>query len=111
MKKNFKTFLTGMFVLFTVYAQAQVRVGGTVRDNTGDFLPGVSIVVKGTTQGTVTDIDGKYSLNVPDSQSVLVFSFVGMETQEINVGGRANIDVVLNLSTIGVDELLLPHWG
>ncbi len=111
MKKNFKTFLMGMFVLFTVYAQAQVHVSGTVRDNTGDFLPGVSIVVQGTTQGTVTDIDGKYSLNVPDSQSVLVFSFVGMETQEINVGGRANIDVVLNLSTIGVDEIVVTALG
>ncbi len=111
MKKIIKTFVLVVFVFSTVYAQAQLRVSGTVKDNTGDFLPGVSIVVKGTTQGTVTDIDGKYSLNVPGSQSVLVFSFVGMETQEINVSGRSSIDVVLNFSSIGVDEVVVTALG
>lgn len=111
MKKIIKTFVLVVFVFSTVYAQPQLRVSGTVKDNTGDFLPGVSIVVKGTTQGTVTDIDGKYSLNVPGSQSVLVFSFVGMETQEINVSGRSSIDVVLNFSSIGVDEVVVTALG
>ncbi len=106
-----KTFLTGMFILFSAYMYAQVRISGTVKDNTGELLPGVSILVKGTTQGTVTNIDGNYSVSVPEGRSVLVFSFVGMETQEINIGGRSVIDVTMVSSSIGVDEVVVTALG
>ncbi|WP_372948143.1 SusC/RagA family TonB-linked outer membrane protein [Mariniphaga sp.] len=109
--KLFKMLLLGMVVLFSAYAQAQVQVSGTVKDNTGESLPGVSILVKGTTQGVVTDMDGRYSLRVPESQSVLVFSFVGMETQEVAVNGRSVIDVTMNTASIGMDEVVVTALG
>lgn len=109
--KILKTLFLGFLVLLTGPLFAQVQVNGNVRDNAGELLPGVSIQIKGTTQGTVTDINGRYSLNVPDNQSILVYSFIGMETQEINVNGRTSIDVVMNYSTIGVDEVVVTALG
>ena len=68
--------------------QQQRTVTGKVTDQNGEPLPGATVMVKGTTQGTITDAEGNYSLsNVPDD-ATLVFSFVGMETQEINVDNR-----------------------
>jgi len=87
------------------------RITGVVKDNYGDGMPGVSIVVKGTTQGTTTDIDGNYVLpNVPDN-ATLVFSFIGMETQEISVAGKSQILVVMSESAIGLDEVVAIGYG
>src|SRR5690554_6244463 len=109
--KVFKILIFGMFFLFTFQAVAQVQVNGTVSDNAGEPLPGVTILVQGTTQGVVTDMDGRYSISVPNAQSVLVFSFVGMESQEINVDGRTSINVQMSPSTIGVDEVVVTALG
>ena len=87
-------------ILLTVYASlimlgayAQERtVSGQVFDDTGEPLPGVNVIIKGTTQGTITDIDGNYRLSV-SSETILVFSFVGFETKEIIVGNKSVIDV------------------
>lgn len=98
-----------MFLSVPIFAQMQVS--GTVKDNTGELLPGVTIVVKGTSQGTVTDIDGSYSLGVPDAQSILVFSFVGMETAEVNTDGRPTVNVVLETSSIAIDEVIVTALG
>ena len=103
--------MLGFLVFLTFHSWAQVQVSGTVRDNTGEYLPGVSILVRGTTQGVVTDMDGRFNLSVPNNQSVLVFSFVGMETQEVNVDGRSVINVVMNQSSIGVDEVVVTALG
>ena len=89
---------------------AQNIVTGSVKDDTGQILPGVSVVVKGTTTGTVTDIDGKFSLSVPGN-ATLVFSFVGMKTKEVEVGPQKKIEVVLEASTIGVDEVVVTALG
>ena len=106
-----KTLLSVVFIFFTVNLHAQLQVSGTVTDNQGEALPGVSIVIRGTTQGTVTNADGRYSISVPDDQSVLVFSFVGMQRQEITVQGRSVINVVLALEAIGVDEVVVTALG
>ncbi len=87
------------------------RVTGTVTDKTGAPLPGVSIAVVGTNQGTVTDAAGKYSLDVPDSNQRLRFSFVGMEPQEIEVGARTQIDVTMVESAVGLDEVVVIAYG
>jgi hypothetical protein len=71
---------------------AQKTVTGTILDEFGDGLPGVTVLVKGTTTGTATDIDGKFSLNVPSNDAVLVFSFIGYRTVEQTVGNRSVID-------------------
>ena len=82
-----------LLVLSAGAAFAQKTVSGTVLDEFGMGLPGVSVLVKGTTTGTATDIDGKYSLNVPNDQATLVFSFIGYATIEQVVGSRSVIDV------------------
>jgi len=89
---------------------AQNIVTGSVKDDTGQTLPGVSVVVKGTTTGTVTDINGKFSLSAP-ANATLIFSFVGMKTKELAIGTQRKIDVALASSTIGVDEVVVTALG
>ena len=72
-----------------------IAINGTVRDMQREPLPGVNIVIKGTTSGTVTDVDGNYFITVPDKKSVLVFQYIGFESQEITVGNQLNVNVAL----------------
>lgn len=88
-----------------------VTVTGTVSDESGEPLPGVTIYMKGTTRGTVTDGSGNYTIEVPDPTAVLVFSYVGYEAQEITVGGRTEIDVSLTSDVLGIDELVVIGYG
>jgi TonB-linked SusC/RagA family outer membrane protein len=88
----------------------EVTVTGTVVDNTGEPLPGVTVSVPGTTIGTATDLDGKYSLSVPEG-STLVFSFIGFETQRIEVGERSVIDVSLSEDMASLDEVVVIGYG
>ncbi len=91
--------------------QQQKSVSGKVTDSSGEPLPGVSVVVKGTTNGTITDADGKYSLaNIPANGS-LIFSFVGMKTQEAVVGSKSAINVTLTEETIGIEEVVAIGYG
>lgn len=89
----------------------QTSVSGKVTDSSGRPLPGVTIVLKGTTQGTITDADGKYSLSDIPANSVLVFSFVGMRKQEIEVGSRSTIAVTMEEETIGLEEVVAIGYG
>ena len=77
----------------------------------GEPLPGVTVVVKGTTQGTVTDIDGNYSLTSVPENATLVFSFIGMISQEINVTGQTQINVTMNPDFIGIEEVVAVGYG
>lgn len=90
------------------YAQ-NITVTGKVSDAMGT-LPGVSVAIKGTTNGTVTDVDGKYSLNVAKN-ATLVFSFVGMKSQEVTVNGRKVIDVTMTNDTELLDEVVVVGYG
>ncbi|TKG95472.1 SusC/RagA family TonB-linked outer membrane protein [Puteibacter caeruleilacunae] len=91
--------------------QAEAVVKGTVTDENGEGLPGVSVVVKGTTIGVTTNLDGKYELIVPAGSDVVVFSFVGMATQEIALNGKSTIDVVLQEDAIGLEEVVAVGYG
>ncbi|WP_205461835.1 SusC/RagA family TonB-linked outer membrane protein [Mangrovibacterium lignilyticum] len=84
----------------------QSQVSGNVTDDTGAPLPGVTVVVKGTTNGTITDFDGNYTLGNIGQNDVLVFSFVGMQSQEIAVAGQSVINAVLQEETIGLAEVV-----
>lgn len=110
-KRILRTLFFGLFSLLTVAVYAQVSVRGTVKSDAGEFLPGVSIIVKGTSNGVITNIDGNYTISVPNAQSVLVFSFVGMQPQEVPVDGRSAVDVTLVTTTIGVDEVVVTALG
>ena len=92
-------------------SQQQKSVSGKVTDSSGATLPGVSVVVKGTTSGTITDMDGKYSLGNVPANATLQFSFVGMKTQEIAVGGKSMIDMTLTEESIGLDEVVAIGYG
>ncbi|WP_372932869.1 STN domain-containing protein, partial [Mariniphaga sediminis] len=88
-----------------------LAIRGKVTDSGGQPLPGVTVVVKGTTQGTVTNADGNYSLsNIPDN-ATLVFSFVGMKTQEVAVEKKTSIDVRMEEETIGIEEVVAVGYG
>ncbi|MFH5833842.1 TonB-dependent receptor [Halalkalibaculum sp. DA3122] len=87
-------------------------VTGAVTDATsGEPLPGVNVVVKGTTTGTSTDSEGEYELNVPSLQDTLVFSFIGYQTQEIPINGRSSIEVALQTQAVSGDELVVVGYG
>ncbi|GAB2790466.1 TonB-dependent receptor [Rhabdobacter roseus] len=90
---------------------ADQTVSGTVTDENGDGLPGVSILVKGTTQGTTTDNEGRYSLSVPDARAILVFSFVGYESWEEVVGTRSQINVSLKADVKALSEIVVVGYG
>jgi len=89
----------------------QPAVSGKVNDSSGQPLPGVTVVIKGTTRGTVTNADGEYSLtNIPED-ATLVFSFVGMRTQETTVGDQTRINVTMEVDAIGIEEVVAVGYG
>ncbi|WP_159520524.1 TonB-dependent receptor [Sunxiuqinia indica] len=88
-----------------------ITVNGKVTDSGGTPLPGVTVVIKGTTYGTITDGDGNYSLSNVPGDGVLVFSFVGMRTQEISVMGKTSINVVMAEDAIGIEEVVAVGYG
>ena len=90
--------------------QQAVTIKGTVTDESGNPLPGVTIYVKGTTQGTITDSEGKYAITVPPN-ATLVFSFVGMKEQDIPVAGKTTIDVVMQQEVLSLDEVVTIGYG
>lgn len=100
-----------LFVLFSMtVAMAQVLVKGTVIDKTGESVIGASIQVKGTTQGTITDIDGKFSLGVPDKKSVIVISFIGYATKELQVDPSKPMSIVLEEDAKVLDEVVVVGY-
>ncbi|WP_430811910.1 MULTISPECIES: TonB-dependent receptor [unclassified Carboxylicivirga] len=86
-------------------------ITGKVTDIQGEPLPGVSIVIKGTTSGSITDIDGNYTLEVPDNAEVLVFSFIGMKTQEIVIGAQTLINILMEDEAFGLGEVVAVGYG
>ena len=86
--------------------QQQLTVTGKVTDEKGGTLPGVNIIEKGTTNGTVTDADGKYTIQVSSPDAILVFSFVGYKSQEVTVGNQNVVNVSLKEETIGLEEVV-----
>jgi TonB-linked SusC/RagA family outer membrane protein len=91
--------------------QIQQKVSGKVTDSSGLPLPGVTVVVKGTTQGTVTNANGEYSITNISEDAALVFSFVGMRTQEVVVGEQASINITMSEETIGIEEVVAVGYG
>jgi len=91
--------------------QQQNKITGTVTDKDGTPLPGVNVVVTGTTQGTTTDIAGKYSIDIPQGTKSLTFSFIGMESKEISIGTLTQINVTMVESEVGLDEVIVIGYG
>ena len=94
-----------------VPATTDQTITGTVRDESNQSLPGATIVAKGTTTGTSTDADGKYVLSVPNGSTTLIYSFVGYLSQEVVIGNRKLIDVVLTKDAKALDEVVIVGYG
>ena len=92
-------------------SQQVKSVTGKVADEYGQVLPGVTVVVKGTTQGTLTDFEGKYSIASLPKDALLIFSFVGMKTQEVVVGNKNEINILMAEATIGLNEIVTIGYG
>lgn len=116
MKQKVKRILIGICILFlscitfNVYAQ-NIHVKGKVTDRHGEPTPGAIVAMKGTTTATISDADGAYSLDVPDSKAILVFSLLGYTPQEIVVGARREINVALQEETTDLDEVVVIGYG
>ncbi|MFA7491594.1 MAG: carboxypeptidase-like regulatory domain-containing protein, partial [Mariniphaga sp.] len=91
--------------------QQDKMITGIVTDQSGQPLPGVTIVVKGTTTGIVSDSDGRFSFKIPDNAEILQFSFVGMQLLEVPVQGRTTFAVVMSEETIDVEEVVVTALG
>lgn len=105
-------FICSLFLITQAYANpVKVTVTGTIIDETGEGLPGVSILEKGTNNGTATDINGKYSLTVEGSNSVIVYSFVGYKAQEMTVGSQSIINISMETDASTLEEVVVVGYG
>src|SRR5690606_5745829 len=99
-----------LFLLAIGLRAQQLTVSGVVRSG-GAALPGVSIIEKGTSNGTTSDSDGRFSLSVGSADPILVFSFIGYSTQEVNVGNRAQLDVSMVEEVTALNEVVVTALG
>ena len=110
MKKFLLLYFSFVFVL-SAWAQERVVSGKVTAQEDASSLPGVNVVLKGTTIGTVTDSDGKYSLSVPANAGSLVFSFIGLKTIEVEIGERTVVDIQLGLDITQLSEIVVVGYG
>lgn len=109
MRKLF--FVLMMLIAYISYGMAQISVTGTVSGEDGVPVPGVTIMVQGTTVGTTTGVNGQYSINVPEGYDILEFSFVGMTTQRVSIDGRTTISVTMVDDFIALEEIVAVGYG
>src|SRR5688572_15608131 len=111
MRKFLQLFFAFLFAASSVWAQERVISGKVTSAEDGSALPGVNVVLQGTTNGTVTDADGNYKLNVPSSGGTLVLSFIGLRTQEIPIGEQSVLDVGMTLDVQQLSEVVVTAQG
>jgi TonB-linked SusC/RagA family outer membrane protein len=110
---RFSSLLMALFLVMAgaLSAVAQVTVKGVVKDATGDEVIGASVLVKGTTMGTITDIDGQFQFQVKDTKGILQVSYVGYETQEIPMNGKTQFIIILKEDSETLDEVVVVGYG
>src|SRR5690554_8214066 len=111
MKKTILGLMLGFITVFSVTAQSHIIIGKVTAENEPEGIPGVNVRVQGTMVGTITDIDGSYSIKVPEGSSALTFSFVGFATQNISIDNRTEIDVVLEPDVRELSEVVITALG
>lgn len=110
--RNSRSLLGLLAMMMSCWAWAQQRtVTGTVTTTDGEELPGVSVLVSGTTSGTITDMDGNYTLSVEGDDARLIFSFIGFEQKEVAVGSRSVVDVTMTDDLVSLDEVVVVGYG
>ena len=111
MRKIYLLMIFSLGLCTALYAQDRTVSGKITSAEDGSGLPGVTVVVKGTTTGTITDTDGNYRLNVPQDGAVLVFSFIGFGTYETEIGSRTDVSVSLTPETTQLSEVVVTAVG
>ncbi|WP_106134663.1 SusC/RagA family TonB-linked outer membrane protein [Mongoliibacter ruber] len=111
MKKILLSFALAFMTVLTVAAQSRTVTGKVTSVEEPDGIPGVNVRVKGTTLGTITDLDGSYSISVPEGSSVLTFSFVGFMTKEMAIGNSSQINVLLEADLKTLSEVVVVGYG
>src|SRR5688572_5561723 len=109
--KRSKLLMLVLSIMMSSLAYAQSRVSGTVTDQQNQPLPGVNVLVKGSTQGTTTDASGKYQVEVLTSDAILTFSFIGFTSQEKAVGNQTVVDVTLQEDIQNLQEVVVVGYG
>ncbi|HEY9488126.1 MAG TPA: SusC/RagA family TonB-linked outer membrane protein, partial [Chryseosolibacter sp.] len=112
--RKFCRLLSSLLIVAGISGNAwgQIPVAGTITSSEGgEGLPGVNVVVKGTTDGTITDVDGRYSISVPSPESTLIFSYIGHVTQEVVVGGKSSIDITMTPDITTLSEVVVVGYG
>jgi TonB-dependent starch-binding outer membrane protein SusC len=99
-----------LFMLTSVILAQERNVSGKVSDETGSGMPGVNVIVKGTTNGTTSDVDGNFTIAIPNDQATLIFSFVGYATSEVIVGSRTSVEVQLTTDVQTLTELVVTGY-
>ncbi len=108
---TYKIMENNLIVITPNDGQQEKSVSGKVTDEKGQPLPGVTVIIKGTSQGTVTDSNGNYTIKDITQDDILIFSFVGMRTKEIEVGAQSTIDASLIVDAIGIEEVVAIGYG
>lgn len=98
-------------VITPLEKQSQRKITGTITDESGVLLPGVNIIIKGTTTGTISDGNGNYSIDIPPGDIILVFSFIGYQTQEVLVETQTIINIILKEEILALEELIVVGYG
>ena len=114
MKNLLKVFLMCFITLFAFAGQMmgqQKTITGRVVDALNEGMPGVNVQVKGTTSGTITNIDGDFSISVPNTKSVLVFTFIGYVKQEVAVGNQTKLNIQMKDDTQSLDEVVVVGYA
>lgn len=109
MKKHILPIILCLWVCSSALAQERI-ISGSVKTNDGSPTPGVNVIVKGTLTGTTTDASGNYNLSVPNGTSVLVFSFIGLRTIEIEIGNRSVVDVTMENDVTQLSEVVVTGY-
>jgi TonB-dependent starch-binding outer membrane protein SusC len=112
--RKFCRLLIGLLAVAAIstHAWGQIPITGRITSSEGgEGLPGVNVVVKGTTDGTITDTDGRYSISVPSRESTLIFSYIGHITQEAVVGERSSIDIAMQVDVMTLNEVVVVGYG
>lgn len=113
-KTNLVYSINGKHIVLTKKGSADIKdivVSGKIVDNKGEAIIGANVLVKGTSSGVVSDIEGNFSIKAPNEQSVLIFSYVGYVNQEIQIGTRRNYTITLQESSLEIDELVVTALG
>ncbi len=111
MKKN-QFLLVILLIFFAQISFSQIKVNGVLTDqSTGDPLIGASVRIKNTNVGTITDLDGKFGLNAPSSNSILVFSYIGYDSQEVVIGDQRTFNIALKQNSVGLEDVVVVGYG